>query len=84
MKSLLCSVIITLVSSRNVIEVLLLAVVTMSLISIADDIELGKSFLSLRISVGPDCSVTLPTSALLVVRLNNESVARASNRTIND
>jgi hypothetical protein len=67
-----------------VIPVLLLAVVTTSDISIPDDIELGKFDLSLRISVGPDCSVTLPTSALVVVRLNNKGIARASNRTIND
>ena len=79
-----CSVICTLVSSRKVIPALALAVVITSFISTSAEIELTTEFLSLRISVGPVCSVTLPTSHLVVVGLNNKSVTRTSDRTIND
>ena len=63
---------------------MLLAVVITSFISTSDEMELGTEFLSLRISVGPVCSVTLPTSHLVVVGLNNKSVTRTSDRAIDD
>jgi hypothetical protein len=62
----------------NVIPALPLAVVTVSLISMPDDTVLGTVLLLLFISVGPVCSVTLPTSPLLVVGLNSKRIARTS------
>ena len=80
--SLDCSVICTFVSSLNVMPVLLFAVVTISFISTSDESELLTEFLSRLISVGPVCSVTLPTSALVVIGLDSNSIARTSNCTI--
>jgi hypothetical protein len=55
--------------------------VMVSFISTPDCTELGITFLSRFISVGPVCSVTVPTEALVVVGLNCKAVARTSNST---
>jgi hypothetical protein len=54
------------VLSSNVNFAFALAVTIVSFISTPEFTLLGIDFLFLTISVGPDCSVILPTAAILV------------------
>ena len=73
-----CSVIFTVVASSNVNCALDLAVDIVSFISIPVFTALGIDFLFLIISVGPVCSVTLPTPPKLVRLIDSNTVAIAS------
>ena len=67
----------------KVIPAFALAVVIVSFISTPEWIELGTNTFCLFISVGPVCSVTSPTPALLMVGFDSNSVARTINCSVN-
>ena len=69
-----CSVSLTVVLSSKVSSALARAVLTVSFISTVVFTLEDMLFRSRSISVGPVCSVTLPTPAKLLIGLSNDNV----------